>query len=189
MYKFLKEHLRPWHIISEGTELDVGKIYDHTRFLLIEGQLSYDNGKIRLGFNYSGGGDGIDQYMWNVLRWIALRAGRVRLWEDLGKRVPYIVYDGDEAWPVLLRSEWEDKVPDRHKRALVNEDGFKPAYRWWENIDPARSARPLPQERKDELERVLALSDDLGSTELARLSKEWLHFVRAIVTQSTVGGE
>lgn len=57
--------------------------------------LSYDDGKLRIGFNYSGMGDVERSYIFAVCKWISLKIGRKKKIE--GKTVPYYVYDGDEA--------------------------------------------------------------------------------------------
>jgi hypothetical protein len=71
-----------------------------------EEDLAYDDGKCRIGFNFSLS----SAYVYAVCQWIALRVGRRRrsfscdsIAETfrLDQPVPYIVYDGEAAYPLL----------------------------------------------------------------------------------------
>lgn len=55
--------------------------------------LSYDHGKLRIGFNYAGMGDIKRNYIYGVCKWISLKVGRKK--KIKGKTVPYYVWDGD----------------------------------------------------------------------------------------------
>jgi len=77
--------------------------------------LAYDHGKCRLGFNYNCP-DPERDYIFALVKWMALRAGRRRkleVFEQTGVMavVPYYVYDGFEAIPIVLVSEWKGKEP------------------------------------------------------------------------------
>ncbi len=75
MMSFLADNYRSWSVITAGTKHELQ--YDCTAKLCIEGELAYDHGKCRIGFNYGGGGIPYE-YMWGVLRWISLQVGRRR---------------------------------------------------------------------------------------------------------------
>jgi hypothetical protein len=153
MWAFMQEHYKPWNEVEppeaelqplEGTpdfpmamafpQGPTNPDYDFTWQLCRDGDLSYDNGKNRIGYNYGASYGPSGDYGWAVLRWMALRAGRVRKFKKkygLEEVVPYTVYDGYEAWPVLVRSEWEDKVDKRARWCLVSPLGTKPVRREW----------------------------------------------------------
>ena len=111
MMKFLRKNFRPWSVVTAGTDHAIDPDYDPTIHRLCrDGDLDYDSGKCRIGFNYhSMPPGGLNDYVWGTLRWIAVRIGRRKPFAKLlpGKgSVPYTVYDGNEAWPVLTRPEW-----------------------------------------------------------------------------------
>jgi hypothetical protein len=68
-----------------------------------DGDMSYDHGKCRIGFNYSPSEFG-HHHMWPLLGWMAQKIGRRRRFHDsasgLWVTAPYVVYDGYECYPV-----------------------------------------------------------------------------------------
>jgi hypothetical protein len=147
MLAFLAKHYRPLHVIQlpdseysreieeyefQTTEKD----YDWTRW--ITDDLSYDDAALAIGFDCrtSGGPEG--DYAWAILTWIATRIGRKRPFTTTGitEPVPYVVYDGREAWPVLVRSEWEHRCPEKWRTRLVDDNGFRPIFRPWKRKSP-----------------------------------------------------
>lgn len=153
MWAFMQDHYQPWHKVEppedqlQPLESDPGfphsmafpqgptnPDYDFTGQLCRDGNLAYDRGKHRIGYNYRVSHGPSGDYAWAILRWMALRAGRhksfsKRLGQTAG--VPYTVYDGHEAWPVLCRLDWEGKCPNRERWCLVDDNGFKPVRRDW----------------------------------------------------------
>jgi hypothetical protein len=153
MWAFMQEHHRPWHEVEpsedelQPLESDPGypmsmampqgptnPDYDWTGYLCRDGDLHYDNGKHRIGFNYGAGFGPCGDYGWATLRWMALRAGRVRTFKKgygIEMLVPYTVYDGYEAWPVLDRDHWEYTAPEKARWCRVDRHGCKPVRREW----------------------------------------------------------
>lgn len=165
MFAFLEKTYRDWAVVC-GTERDYPRSVCH------DGQLAYDHGKNRIGFNYRSLGDE-DHYIFSLLRWIALRVGRKRVFKKLSPvAVPYIVYDGHEAWPTLLKDTWKD-APEDFRWYLVDEHGFQRADRPWDNWvdDDITRNRNHPYIVQREAQYVEI--DKLVATELARLSKLW----------------
>jgi len=81
------------------------------------GDLAYDDGKCRIGFNFNASGPE-RQYIFAAARWMAIQVGRKRtleLFYGTGVRasVPYYVYDGHDACPIVFLDEWKDKAPPR----------------------------------------------------------------------------
>lgn len=159
MYEFLQNNYRkPSEVFKE-----LG--YDSSR-LVTDGHMAYDEGKCSIGFNYSCMGEAENQYVYCVLYWIALHAGKRRRFKKLGASVPYIVYDGYEAWPRLLRDEWKDKVPKDFEWCLVDRHGFKTCRRYGLRSKVYESLAAL-------LGRSLKEQDDMVLSELKRLSELW----------------
>lgn len=76
---------------------------------MTEEELIYDGGKCRIGFEYGVGGR--DREWGHVfVRWLARKVGRRRRFKGIPEAVPYYVYDGYEASPVLpLDMEVDEK--------------------------------------------------------------------------------
>jgi hypothetical protein len=177
MLAFLEKHYRPWSELTKGTILEYNPDYDATRYICTGEDLSYDHGKCRIGFDYSRSDDSTP-YMHGILRFMALQVGRRRaLPNDTGspEAVPYIVYDGYEAWPVLLLSKWNGRVPKHSEWALCTESGFKRALRTWENRPEVTP--PLPgtflESLRTEKESELEETDRIVQAELNRLLTLW----------------
>lgn len=125
MFAFLEKHYHPWGDLAAPFKEDLDKSPTNilplfswdtrTRGPLTEG-LSYDHGKCKIGFDYGAGlCEGERYWMYNLCYWMAQRVGRRKV---LGRKapgcgaVPYVLYDGFDAWPVLERSEFADKLED-----------------------------------------------------------------------------
>jgi len=135
MMAFAREHFKPWHKVTPeegGFPAD----YDWTQF--VSDDLSYDHKKNRLGFDFTTSIGHIGEYGKAFLRWMALQSGRTRAlpkYTGTAELVPYTVYDGQEAWPVLVRSQWEARCPEDSQWCLTDEFGFKPIRRPWFPIE------------------------------------------------------
>lgn len=124
MLAFMEEHFRPAHMIFENLE----DTFDRTASgILTEEHLAYDKGTSKMGFNYSAG-ELPRYYAFCVCRWMALKVGRKRRFKKHGipdVSVPYIVYDGYEACPVLPKTQWEG-VLEPERIDWCDELGVKP---------------------------------------------------------------
>lgn len=155
---FLKANFRPWTKVKpsfpEGVQMlanDVRPDYDWTQGVCSdkkgEETLDYDSGTNRVGFNCSTSDGFIGEYAKAVLRFCALRWGRRRMLKKYtGTRdfVPYWVYDGYEAMPVLVESEWRDRAPQESWWAFCDGTGFKPFRRPWQGPwNPAHAPRAV----------------------------------------------
>jgi len=170
MYQFLQvNYHKPSEVFKE-----LG--YDSSR-LVLDGNMAYDSGKCSIGFNYSCMDEAENQYVYCVLYWIALKVGKRRPFNKLGASVPYIVYDGYEAWPRLLRSEWESKVPAEFKWCLVEGCGFKSCRR-------EGHGRKFYEAIAAMLGRSFKKQDKMVQEELQRLDRLWNSGER----NSTYGG-
>lgn len=148
---FLREHGRPWSQVRPpmAAQGAVGFNTDlnWTTNIVSGSDLSADRVKNRVGFN-CGLSDGLsDEYALTLLRFCALRWGRVRplrSFTGTHDSVPYIVYEGHEAWAVLRRSEWEDQVPPESWWCLVDDLGCRRWRRPWEGPwNPALAPRAV----------------------------------------------
>jgi hypothetical protein len=91
--------------------------------------LSYDKHKLAIGFDHSSAEPERD-YIFAVTRWMALKIGSQIKVKGLTEKVPCIYYDGghneDERWPVLPRTKWKKKVPEKWNWCLTNDVGHRP---------------------------------------------------------------
>jgi len=150
MKAFMKTHFRTWpelHNLPKDAPSYISLVTD---------DLSYDHGKCRLGFDYNAAGSERD-YAFAVCRWMALQVGRKRQFKELEKSFPHIVYDGEEAWPVIVRGSM--KVPQEWKWALVDKWGIR-------GLNKIELKYP-------NLHTDLETAFDLIRTELKRLTKKW----------------
>ncbi len=124
MLSFLREHLRPVHWNNPDDQCAwVAALTD---------DLSYDQSKLKIGFDYSNSQNFYGRYRLSVLRWMALRVGRKVRLEGYSEPIPYYRFDGYAPVPVLLRSVWEGrKLGKYHDSGFVDEDGFKPSPKPW----------------------------------------------------------
>ena len=198
MLAFLAQHYQPWHQLQPPSDdADAHKYgfphwvdpeYDWSHYLRRDGGLSYDHGKIRIGFDCSpttGGPHG--DYAFNILRWIALQVGRRRPFTNVQRfgfsgTAPYIVYDGGEAWPVLASPEWDHAVvTDKALSWITDERGFKPLMRPWARRRASKhDPRPLYQQLErlrekiaDACEPATQLRESVIAEELQRLDQLW----------------
>lgn len=121
MLAFLEEHYRT------ATEVSP----ELARGFRDPSQNMEDNEGLKIGIYKDGGGnDYLCLYAYCSICWIALRAGKRRLYtKRLGAReaVPYWVHDHFEGYPVLVRSQWEGRVNLEELRDVTvvdDEDGF-----------------------------------------------------------------
>lgn len=125
VFGFLRENLKPASDLLPGMRSwgDCG---------LLKNELPYDPGENKVGFNYSILDHGHDFYLYSVCRWMALRGGLKKSEFHLNgsdfvfsERVPYLVYDGMEYWPVVPEGQ-ADLLPHPDlKWTLVDESGMK----------------------------------------------------------------
>lgn len=177
MYAFLQEHMRSWSDITAGTDIAFNPDYDPTKYLCQTGTLDYDRGKCRIGFNYSCS-SGFTPYVYGLLRFIALRVGRVRKFVGeygINESVPYIVYDGYEGMPVLHRNQWEQHPDKRRDWCLVYGTGWSRQERPWErpNYPPESDWSEGIRAFLTETAKEMDLTDVLVKYELDRLSALW----------------
>lgn len=129
MLEFMAEFYRPLNTVAEEAGLTPPTYpgFDPTLRLFRDGELSCDRGKTRIGFNFRTSAP-VAGYLWGVLRWMALRVGRVRRFRSLGidEAVPYWVYDGYESNPVLLSSQWSFQASEKAQQYLVDDLGYRP---------------------------------------------------------------
>ena len=99
----------------------VGRNVDHDRAHLPTEDLSYDHGRLALGLDYQSGlGDWEREYVYDFCRWMAIRVGKTKAaFPKLSPKVPpfpepvpYIIYDGDDPWPVLVGTTEENVKRD-----------------------------------------------------------------------------
>ena len=110
MLAFMEKNFRPWpDLTGRGGDMYASEPTMH---------LSYDQGKCRVGFNYGPLDDGERLYIYTVTNWMCFRIGKRRqlqIFHSHGKLVApvhYYVYDGHEACPLPLVTEFKDHVPD-----------------------------------------------------------------------------
>jgi hypothetical protein len=124
MLAFLKEHFR-----SPDTFID--NMDDDGLYGPVGEGLDYSHGKCEVGFEFTSWSPA-REFAIALCRWMALRMGRRRKLKPFeghkcGIRavIPYYVYDGCEAVPVRLESEWFDKAPEECKSwTFVDEHGW-----------------------------------------------------------------
>ena len=131
MFSFLEEHYRAWDKLIEPFKEEMERMQGK-RILMpfisldtrlrgpLTEDLSYDHSKYKIGFDYGAGFSDGERY------WMAQRVGRRRTFTKKAKgcgAVPYVLYDGYEAWPVLERSEYADKVGNDSEWLV--DDGFR----------------------------------------------------------------
>lgn len=100
-----------------------------------------------------------------VLRWAALRAGKRRKFPDHGilEAVFWVNDDGMRSVPVLPSSSYGTTEDPYLQQLVVDEHGFLPSPRFWQDDDPER----------DRLEQRARREDDEIRPVLLRLSASW----------------
>lgn len=104
--------------------------------------LDYDSGKCRIGFNFNATPFERD-YGFDACKWMALRWGKLRKFKVLPYACPHIVYDGHDAWPVIVEGQvvsdklvqkwdrvdrWGVRFPDAFDQTMAE---TIPGYREW----------------------------------------------------------
>lgn len=124
MLSFLREHLRPAHWNNPDDQC--------AWMRAMTDDLSYDQSKLKIGFDYFNSQNFYGEYLFAVLRWMALRVGRKVRLKDYTEPIPYYMIDGYMPVPVLLRSTWEGRqLGASHEGGFVDEDGFMPPRKPW----------------------------------------------------------
>lgn len=123
MLSFLLELYRPWSELAQGEDVP-----DHFQGPFVDDQLEQP-GKCCIGFDYTPISGPEREYHLAIMRWVAIQVGKRRSkfrGEGLGLSSPvtYLVYDGIEAFPILLQSEWP-KVPDDLQGYVCDSLGMK----------------------------------------------------------------
>jgi hypothetical protein len=85
--------------------------------------LSYDHAKLAIGFDYNAAEPERD-YIYNVVRWMALKIGKTYKLKNIGS-VPYYIYDGYEKTPIFVKKIWKNNIPLKYQWATVSSLGFK----------------------------------------------------------------
>jgi hypothetical protein len=204
MFAFLEVNYRAWDKIVEGLKEEVPE--DKKRRLMpfitfdtrlrgpLTEDLSYDHSKYKIGFDYGAGfSDGERYWMYNFCYWMAQRVGRRRTFTNKAKdcgAVPYVLYDGHEAWPVLEKSEYGDKVGEDNEWTVEN--GFRgmvSLIEWEERVhqermEEAETKTEAVQEKGFQMVRDMTdwfagrrkaseLVDKAIKAELTRLTELW----------------
>lgn len=116
MQTFMDEHYRAWPYV-------VGKKNKAQYASNPTSELDYDNTAGALGFNYGAMHGWEDEFAYTVTRWMAIKIGKKRRSfqgipkTDIPNPIPYMVYDGHEAWPIfIVESLWEFRAVPRERR-------------------------------------------------------------------------
>lgn len=162
MLKFLKKNYRrPEEVLGLEGRADSSNPSDN---------LSYEDNKLCLGFDFCCMPEDVSHYVWSVLVWMSFKVGRRRWFNKLNATVPFVVYDGgndkDDFWPRLLKSEWEDKVPKAFQYCLVDDLGFSSIVGKIYTLRQKVGLRML-------IGRGLKKQDKLVRDELFRLNELW----------------
>jgi hypothetical protein len=106
MLRFMKENFVPADKLFSSVDMAAAPG--------VTTDMSYDEGKTGLGFDYSAWVQGEERaYICTVLRWMALKIGRRRTWRKRWPEygpLPHYVYDGYDAVPIFLESPPKDYV-------------------------------------------------------------------------------
>ena len=91
---------------------------------LTGGGIKYGGNPMSLGFNSPAA------YEQGLLRWMALRVGKRRIFPGKGihTAVPWINLDNNGSEPVLLAVEWPNLTGTDQRQYLVDEHGFQEQY-------------------------------------------------------------
>lgn len=101
MLSFIKENFRHiWQILETKERPQ--------RYSDFSSELDYSHRKFQIGYDYSCL-DGLDTWhLQTVLRWMATKVGRKKIFKKIAEYgpIPYILYDGFEPWPIILSPEY-----------------------------------------------------------------------------------
>ena len=81
--------------------------------------LCYDHAKLKLGFDYGMLDEAENEYVYALVRWMGLKIGKKRKWKSIPVSVPYMVYDGFEAWPIIVEGTIPIKDIPEDKRWAI----------------------------------------------------------------------
>ena len=119
------------------------------------------------------------QYIFALVRWMSLKVGRERQLEifhgsGIRARVPYYVYDGYEACPIVLIDQWKDKAPPRDPKDYHNPEWeMHDEFGWLVSgnfeVHTITQSGIYPEEHQRELLAELETMHD----EIKRLDKLW----------------
>jgi hypothetical protein len=124
MHGFLLTHYKPWSEIVEKEDLQ-----DHFEGPYLDDELDTP-GRCTLGFDYDPAVNGAErEYQFTLIRWIAIQVGKRRSTFrgeglTLPNPVPYVLYDGIEAVPLLIQAEWS-KVSIALRPFIIDGLGMK----------------------------------------------------------------
>jgi len=195
MMAFLNDYYRSWDqvikpfkeelfVTGSGNMRVAPQISFDTRLRGPVTEAAYDDGKTRIAFDYGAGFSDAERYwMYNLCYWMAQRVGRRRTFSKKAPgcgAVPYVVYDGFEAWPVLEKSEFGDKVAEDNEWLV--EQGFRgmESLVEWEHQAAQENAKKSGEEMPKAFTEWLAsraetarIVDKAIKAELLRLSGLW----------------
>lgn len=134
---------------------------------LKKGDFSYDSGRCCIGFDYSAIFGFEREYIYTICRWLALKQGRKQKKFDgftSNIDLPYIIYDGIDKFPVILRGTIE--VTEEMEWAVVDQYGWKPCAYEYElnNIDDENAKKKLKEESdwiKENIHREIIRLDEV----------------------------
>lgn len=182
MMAFLNREFRPFTKLAKKTPLkswyNVGSLTYNVPNKP-EG-LSYSDGKLRIGFNCSGGGPG-RAYLWSMCCWIAAKVGRRRRWKGTTKACYYIVYDDIETIRVLLNGDSEAELIDAGL-SYIDEKGWHPTERQPEfqreiNLNDTPEWQAVRKRWLEGEDLQADQTDAIVKQEIYRLDAAWLKFV------------
>lgn len=110
MLSFMDENLIPAHEVFDSVDIDHDVTEDG---VLTDWAYGTDNGEI--GFYYHAGAQDLcRKYSNMVLRWMAMKVGKRKVWDEHGisDPIPYTITEGSETRPLYERSKYEDKLED-----------------------------------------------------------------------------
>jgi len=166
MIKFMEKNYKAPHTIFKGK---CSSSFSSSSEVPTD-ELSYDHAKVALGFNYSCMPEYESDYVWVVLRWMTLKIGRKRKWKALPIAVPYTVYDGFEAWPVIVEDTIPiDDIPEDKRWAIYTKDCCKVT----KHCD--KDTLDYYKKRQQFMEDVFGVKDVLKTIqkEIERLDELW----------------
>lgn len=146
----LKGGRKPAYSLSSGPDTD----------------LAYCHGKFQIGFDYNSGlRDEERTYVYAIIRWVALRASKPKLFKGCETPLPWYDYDSQESVPCIPAGVVaENKFLEEQAGEPVEPDGWK---------EPT----PRPDLVGKELQRMWRgyspASKKAMRAELARLSELW----------------
>lgn len=158
MLKFMEQHYRTWPAVAGNPK---GPAYVRKP----SDDLSYDHAKSAIGIDYGPVSGWERVYAFAIVRWMALKVGRTRSTFTEGvtprktkKPVPYMVYDGYEAWPVIVKNSVEEvrKLPRAERWCCYTKLGM--------HTDPVQYMGELSIDLADNFrDMMLEIEDKIGA--------------------------